>query len=275
MIFSSLQSSTPAAWHAWLVFIAWVASAGAIIIFIGLVMEKVFNKPMYRNMVDFKKSKSRKSFGESLVIWGVGFEIISAIVLAVRGEIENKRLDPRNQPISDISATAILLINPPDFIVLTNWDARWIARMTLGINDTPKPQTINLSSPQHFDTLDADNFVKDESSFVLGPGSNITIATPVGIRFRSFNFRALRGWSVPAKSIDDVNLLRLDLNFLPHGSEIAGGSIELIVNNNIQKQFIVFPQTDTNSEDGSPGHPYTVVATNFDKTVFDRLMGKK
>jgi hypothetical protein len=93
------------------------------------------------------------------------------------------------------------------------------------------------------------------------------------MRFRSFNFRELHGFGIvtPAREIDEVNLLRMDINFLPQGTEIVGGRVDLVINDVLKKQFLIFPQIDTNPADGSVGHPYIVIATNFVQTPKNRF----
>ena len=83
-----------------------------------------------------------------------------------------------------------------------------------------------------------------------------------GIRFNSFDFRAFAGEETPVRGIDAVNVLRMDLNFLPAGTQVTGGGVELIVND-IHIMFKVTPQVDTNAPDGRPGFPYMVLATNL------------
>ena len=237
MIFSSLQSSSPFAWHAWLVLIAWMASIGGFVVLVGLVMEKFFEKPKYRSVTDFRKSKSRKGFGEWLVIIGVGVEIVSAIVLALRGEIENKHitteqaaLEPTNQPISDMSATAILIVMGTHFNDLTNWDARRVARMTLWKDE-------NTMMPM--DSLNAETFTRNDFMVLTG-NPNISNSREYGIRFRSFNFLAFNGGEPLVKAIDEAKFARLEINFLPRGEKIAAGGVDLVVNNT-HKMFQILP----------------------------------
>ena len=232
--------------------------------FVGLLLEKIADAKKEKYAPPFFKPLHWLSIlGWIILMGGIVVEIADACWTA--HEINNAKNAPRNAPISDMSATAILLIKGTDFNALTNWDARWIARMTLCEKDITSGLELSMLTSQRFDILSADNFLKDEPLFVVGPKS-LDVATPCGIRFRSFNFRALHGRETQVKAIDDVNLLRMDINFLPQRIEIAGGSVELVVNN-IQKRFLIFPQIETNSLDGSPGHPYIVYATNADESV--------
>jgi hypothetical protein len=117
------------------------------------------------------------------------------------------------------------------------------------------------------DVLTANNFSRNDIVFVFGNRDR----REYGIRFNSRNIDAAEGVEHPVKSLDDVNLVRLELIFLPHDAEIVGGSVELIVNNNIRKMFQILPQDVTNSPFGFPvnspssgtaDEAYTVYATN-------------
>jgi len=256
MIVASLNSAS-ASWLSWTVLTSLLASIGGVLVFCGLWMEKKAGKKEYLNVDDFRSQKLKAERGWQILMLGIGLEIVTAFALTVRGELEMKQtrtnvanIDPRNANISDMSASAILFVKGRDFNDLTNWDARRVARMTLCKND--------VSRSQNFDTLNADNFTKKDFIVLIGGFSD---SREYGIRFHSFNFNAARGVETPVKAIDDVNLLRMDINFLPHGAEISGGAVELVVNN-IHKMFNVFPQADTNPPDGTPGYPYMVIATN-------------
>jgi hypothetical protein len=113
------------------------------------------------------------------------------------------------------------------------------------------------------DTLNADNFTRNDFSVLIG-NPNAGNSREYGIRFHSFNFAAFNGLEVPVKAIDDVHLVQMEINFLPHGSEIAAGGVDLVVNNGPHKLFQIFPQIDTNSPaSGTPGFPNLVTATNI------------
>lgn len=160
------------------------------------------------------------------------------------------QIDPRNATISEMSATAILIVKGTEFNDLTNWDSRRVARITLCQND--------IRHIPNFDPLDADKFTRNDHKNMFDRENR-----QYGIRFNSFPFMAAMGVENPVKTIDDVNLLRLDVNFLPPESEISGGGVILRVNNS-QKMFQFLPQIDTNPPDGRPGFPYMVLATNLD-----------
>jgi hypothetical protein len=79
----------------------------------------------------------------------------------------------------------------------------------------------------------------------------------------SFNFSLAEGFKPPlVKTIDDVHIVHVDLNFLPSDSQISGGRVILTVNN-VTKYFDVPNQNDTNSNQAFPiEFPCWFVATN-------------
>jgi hypothetical protein len=161
-------------------------------------------------------------------------------------------IDPRNAPVSDMSATAILIVMGTDFNDLTNKDMHGrVATMSLWNND---------KQVAPFDSLNANSFTRNDFWVIIG-NPNSSNSREYGIRFNSFNFRAFNGLETPVKAIDDVRSVRIDTFFLPHGSRIAAGGINLVVNNR-HKLF----QIDTNrSNFENPGPPYSIFATNIDE----------
>jgi hypothetical protein len=156
------------------------------------------------------------------------------------------RIDPTNADISDISAFAHLCVKGRSFSDdVPHWGARWVARMMLCENDL---------SGSRFDILVADNFTT--SIDALGDDRLYKI------RFYAENINEASGFKTPVRDIDGVKLLRMDVKFLTNKSEVFNGAVELIVNNNIRKQFQILPKTNTDPLVGTPGFPYTIVATN-------------
>jgi hypothetical protein len=159
------------------------------------------------------------------------------------------KIDPRTANISDMSATAILMVMGTDFNDLTNLNPSRVARMTLWKDE---------KMGGDLDALTAENFTRNDFRVVFG----VRDRREYGIRFHSFNFNAANGREFPVKTIDDVHIVRMDLSFLPHDSEIAGGMIELVVNN-FHKMFQIPRQNGTNSGlSWEIGFPCIVVATN-------------
>lgn len=234
-----------------------VATIGGAIVFWGLWWEEHGEKEEYPSIVEFRTAKRKSKWGRWVLMFGVFIEICTAAWLAFRegGQIRQiknnaEQIDPRNANISGMSATAIFFVKETNFNELTNWNPRRVATLSLFENgDTAR---------SGFDTLYADNFTKNDLISLFGPFSG---SREYGLRLQSFNFLALMGRESPVKAVENVNLLRLDVNFLPRGCEITGGEIELIVNN-FHTFFKIPPQIDTNPPDGSPNFPYLIIATN-------------
>ena len=158
--------------------------------------------------------------------------------------------DPRNANISDMSATSILIVKGEVFNDLTNDDSGRVAKMTLWKNE-------KLGTT--LDALLANNFTRNDDPRPLFGYMGFR---EYGIRLHSFNFNAANGFEYPVKMIDEVHIVHIVLNFLPRDSEIAGGRVELVVNND-HKMFTIPRQNDTNSDLGwEPGFPCCVIATN-------------
>lgn len=152
--------------------------------------------------------------------------------------------DVRNWPISEVTATAWFAVLGTNMDVeLTNLPSGRKARMTLWKNER---DGIAL------DALEA------ASSDIFGQVSRPTIGLVdrriYRVQLRSFNFMsALNGTfgiSPPlVKTIDDVHLVHVDLNFLPRDSEFSGAVIDLTVNG-VSRRFMAPEQNDTNSNMG-------------------------
>jgi len=258
---STVFSSSSLSWLVGEFFISLVAISGGVLVLRGLWIEKKADKEEYLDVDDFRSSKLKSKRGWKMLMWGIFVETAVAGIFAAKDgweirqiEINAAKNDPRNQNISDMSATAILIVMGTDFNDLTNWDSSRVARMSLWKNER-MGTTLN--------TLNADNFTRNDFRVLFG-NPNASNSREYGIRFHSFNFMAFNGLETPVKAIDDVNLVRMEINFLPHGSKIAAGGVDLVVNN-IHKIFQIFPQIDTNSPvSGTPGSPYMVIATNVD-----------
>ena len=160
-------------WSSWSGLIALAASIGGMIAFLGLWMEKEADeedkKEHLSNFIGDKRvTKIKSEIGWCILMVGIFIEVITAGGFAAYDAVENAKMNPRNQPIADMSATAMLLVKGADFNATTNWDSRWVARMTLCKNDITLLQQPGLATSQDFDTLDAESFVKDEGMFVIG-----------------------------------------------------------------------------------------------------------
>lgn len=148
--------------------------------------------------------------------------------------------DVRNWPISEVNATAWFTVMGTNMDVeLTNLPDGRKAQMTLWKNER---EGVML------DTLEAG------SGDIRGRVLRMTIGTVdrrvYRVQLHSFNFLTAEGINAPpVKTIDDIHLVHVDLNFLPFDSQIANGRIILTVNN-VTKFFDIPNQNDTNSNMG-------------------------
>lgn len=157
-----------------------------------------------------------------------------------------------NWPISEMNAVAWFTVMGTYMNELTNLPSGRKAQMTLWKNER---EGFSL------DDLEAANGDISEyfPIFVFGTRDRHIYR----VALHSFNFMTAEGIKPPlVKIIDDVQLVHVDLNFLPHDSQISGGRIILTVNN-VTKYFDVPNQNDTNSNLAwQSGFPCWFVATN-------------
>jgi hypothetical protein len=160
--------------------------------------------------------------------------------------------DVRNWPISEVNAVAWFTVMGTNDDELTNLPSGRKAEMTLWKNER---EGFSL------DTLEAGN--GDVWGHVFRPSFGLVDRRIYRVQLHSFNFLIAAGVNPPpVRTIDDVHLVHVELNFLPRDSEIANGRVILTVNN-VTKYFDVPSQNNTNSNMG--GHNDFVcwfVATN-------------
>ena len=160
-------------------------------------------------------------------------------------------IDPRNAPISEMTAFAYFVLMGTNFNELPNMETNRKAQMTIWKDER---QGTSL------DLLVAEK--ENISGFIITPTFGIRDRRTYRMQFHSFNFNAASGFEYPVKTIDDVHIVHVDLNFLPRDTEIWWGRVELVVNNR-HKMFDVPRQNDTNSNLAYPiGFPCWFAATN-------------
>lgn len=160
-------------------------------------------------------------------------------------------VDPRNAPISQMTATAYFVIMGTNFNELSNTEINRKAEMSLW-----KDERLGTT----LDPLIAEK--ENITGFIITPIFGTRDRRTYRIQFHSFNFNAAKGFEYPVKTIDDVHIVHIDLNFLPRDTEIAGGRVELVMNS-LHKMFDIPKQNDTNSNMGwQSGFPCWFVATN-------------
>jgi hypothetical protein len=108
MVETTVSSSLAEAW------VITLAAIGGVIVLIGLLLEKFSEKKWHKNINDFRRCESRRCWGEWFVMAGILVEIIVA-AFSANDAWQTRQMaiknDPRNATISEISATAILVVN--------------------------------------------------------------------------------------------------------------------------------------------------------------------
>src|ERR1017187_4554465 len=82
------------------------ASVGGILVFFGLLLEKLAGNPWYPNIDGFRQRESKTRWGWRLLMSGILVEIGVGFAIAVKDEMDA----PLNQPIATISATVWLCV---------------------------------------------------------------------------------------------------------------------------------------------------------------------
>jgi len=230
------------------------ASIGGIIVFIGLLLEKIADWMNERFIPQgYKPHKMLENFGWTILMFGISAEIVVGFALAAKDErdINNAKNAERNAPISVMTATAFLIIAPTNIAELTNLVSGREARLT-----TWKDERWGTS----LETLIAEGNDINEYPirFVFGTSRGKIYR----MQFSSPNFNTAEGVEYPVKILDDIHIVHIDLNFLPRDAEIVDGSVELVLNS--EHKMFEFPrQNDTNSTLSSEyGFPCTGIATN-------------
>ncbi|HUA68052.1 MAG TPA: hypothetical protein VMA13_05845 [Candidatus Saccharimonadales bacterium] len=82
------------------------AGLGGVVVFIGLLMEKLAEKKKYENISHFRRSKLVREMGERMVIGGIVIEVAVAAFFAAL----DWGNEPLNRPIETVSAYARILV---------------------------------------------------------------------------------------------------------------------------------------------------------------------
>ncbi len=192
----------------------------------GLVLEKAAEKDWFSDAEDMKACKAKNERGRKYVLLGVKVEVATAILLAVISVVDEihtnsqmSKIDPLNQPIASATATVTLLISGTNLI-----DAKTVngigngAILLVGTSEHPvggsKSWPILLFGSE-----------RTEASF---DGK-----TELFLRFDQRGFAPLS--DAPVRTVDKWDFLELEVAFIPHGTEIISGSVEITVNSTTRK----------------------------------------
>lgn len=137
MIFASLGSSAGAPASPELVTLAIEAGIGGLIVFVGLLLEKISARDWYRSQSSRKWWTRIGTAGWCILMIGIALEIGAAVKFAVKDDISKKEIrknaeknDPLNQPITTLTAFANLeltdlrtIVPDPRSPTLSIWDS--------------------------------------------------------------------------------------------------------------------------------------------------------
>lgn len=238
--------------YSWAGLIPLLAMFGGMIVFLGLWIENEADEEIKREHIsNFTghqlRAKIKAVCGWRILMFGIALEIGISGVLAAIDVHENMTMnnaitaaDPRNWPISEMNAVAWFTVQGTNMDdELTNLLSGRKAQMTIWKNER---EGFSL------DALEAGN--GDIEGRVLRPIFGLVDRRVYRVSLHSFNFLTAEGINPPlGKTIDDMHLVHVDLNFLPRDSQISSGRVILTVNN-VTKYFDVPNQNDTNSNMG-------------------------
>jgi hypothetical protein len=229
--------------------VAW-AMIGGFAVAAGLIIEKFAEILDDRFLGGYKAHNNLDWSGWYILMIGICIEVADAGWTA--HEINNAKNAERNAPISKIEAIVFFTKMGMDLNELTNLPSGKAAQLTLWKDERQGTALDPL--------IAANGDISEYNPIIVFGTRDRRIYR---MQFHSLNWLlAVSGVEHPVKTLDDVHLVHIDLNFLPRDSEIGGASVELIVNN-LHKMFFAPEQNDTNSNLAYPlGFPCWFAATN-------------
>jgi hypothetical protein len=299
MIAASLGASPSSSWLVWLVLIAVCACIGGVFVFVGLLLEKVFEKKAYRNMVDFWRCKSWREKGWKILMLGIFIEIVSAAAFAVRGELEMRQIrineaknNPLNQPVADISARLVVKLKGADFNEGTRPTSAFAVRGTLIKLGTNGAGSVGawLKPGAIFGFFSVTNAGGGLATIVNG--STVSIISRFGYQSSQFgvlesdgfhrmtypqednhgynlNFNTAADYApdklnrrpTVIEVISNANWLDIWCDFIPTNSEVISGLAEVVINGSSHMEFHILPKK---GETGTTtnGFGFGMIATN-------------
>jgi hypothetical protein len=206
------------------------AASGGVFVFVGLLLEQFSEKDWYNSLSDSRRCKSRKFWGEWIVIGGIVVEIGVGVFSA----IDAWKNEPLNRPVRNMSALVSLKVRGSSFKEidiksLTHRSISWVA--LLNVYETNEQPSDLMPG-----TLVSESFSK--GYFRDAPDSD---------RLYSMRFDPiLMGSHLPtgrlAKEIAKIKRITIGTWFLPRDTEILGGNVSLLVNSEIEIYFQIPPQ---------------------------------
>lgn len=247
-----------------------LAIFGGFIVFVGLLMEKLWAKKSYKNTCDFKWSKRMVEVGAWLVIAGIVFEIGVAVWTA-SDAWETRQMaiknDPNNLPVSDISATVVVKLEGTNFERINEtFDLRLDNWVTLLDNKTNVP-TLNLGNMGSLMAEDVLPFINSnfQDRSVVSHGYVMKyVENPLNAFDTETQLPIPEHRPVAKYVLEKVRFLRIIPSFIPKNTQVIGGEAWLTINGTLRRKFIIYRQgMDTNFQEWNPNFKSLVfLATN-------------
>ncbi len=253
------------------ILIPFVASLGAMAVAYGLWLEMFGEKDLYADINDFRKSETRAHTGLQWVFWGVIAEMALGFVVAAWDGWEAIQNDPMNRPITDISALVTFRVNRQDVLEVPHFGGPSVATLGLIEPQGNPPFPLLAHNPKLNGLLNATAAGFSLPRLEADKFSTPTMDSRPGTRAYFMRFH-ISDWSAideswmqrQAKQIDNVQVARIDVKFLPQDLQILDGSIKIIINSTVRKSFQIDPQLDNDEYPmiNPNTAPYVIIATN-------------
>ena len=208
------------------------AGLGGVVVFVGLLMEKLAGKEKYKNISDFRRSKLVREMGEWMVIGGIVIEVAVAASFAAL----DWGNEPLNRPMETVSAYARILVKGDRYL-----------------RQSPK---FKENSGCGLAFLIGTNVNETNILFSLSAGSSeICLNNILGSIHQNqpvSNMPNDRGLGQPARRFEEVNSLvmsipqfeKFDPFHSPTNTQILGGSVTVTINSSLSWKFEIPPQIE-------------------------------
>jgi hypothetical protein len=245
--------------HIWL--LVW-AMAGGILVFAGLVAEKVAEILNERFLGGGHPHKKLGDVGWVILMIGIAIEITDAGFAANEGWQTRQlaiKSNPAKRPISEISAFVYFKVKEAVPLENPNQGSTRVAIMML-CETNMFIGVLGYTNAFHFEgisqltAMEADKFDRGFD----GKTSEYYLQFHVEGIEPMFMRRSTKSveWA-----LENVRFLDIETKILPHDAEILSGSVVLTINSSFQKWFDIPAQRDLNPNSGKPGYGYQVIAS--------------
>ena len=236
-----------------------LATIGGILVFIGLIFEKLAEWMDERFLGEWSAHKKFGEVGWIILMIGIAIEIADAGFAANESwqtrQIAIKNA-PANQLISDISATVQFRVNKTDFVELPRY------------GDLTRAADLWLIEPPTADVVAANggrfngdtmwDLMAGTDLPILSTEHSISYSEQKGEQKYFMQFRFDEVWAElglqkmkkRVNELNRVNVLRISVKYLPHDLEIIDGSVKLVVNDSVLKTFQIPRQKNNRESDG-------------------------